>query len=59
MWLIVYGAGHITFVAGPYDDIGKCGNSSEADALLRENPRCELTAFPPFVGELAVPPSND
>ena len=55
-WLVIYAAGRVSFVAGPYDHIGQCADSKEADAMLQQNPTCELSAFSPVVGEPGEPP---
>jgi hypothetical protein len=55
-WLVIYVAGRVSFVAGPYDHLGQCADSNEASAMVRQNPSCELSAFSPIVGEPGEPP---
>jgi hypothetical protein len=55
-WLVVYAAGRVYFVAGPYDHIGQCADSNEARAMVQQNSTCELSAFSPVVGEPGEPP---
>jgi hypothetical protein len=49
-WLVIYGAGRVSFVAGPFDGIGECADSDEALAHV-STARCELSAFSPVVGQ--------
>lgn len=50
-WLVIYVAGRVSFVAGPYDHIDQCAHSKVAESMLQQNPSCELSAFSPVVGE--------
>jgi hypothetical protein len=57
-WLVIYAAGRVSVVAGPYDHIDQCADSSEAHTMEQQNPSCELSAFSPVVGELGQPPAR-
>src|SRR5271166_2769142 len=60
-WLVLYTAGHISFVKGPYDHIGQCVNSPEMDAMITlPGITCVIDWEwnPPRLGELGEPPPN-
>jgi hypothetical protein len=49
-WAVIYNAGRVSSVAGPFDGIGECADSDEALAHV-STARCELSAFSPVVGQ--------
>jgi hypothetical protein len=45
-WAVIYDAGRVSSVSGPYDGIGQCADSDEALAHV-STARCELSAVRP------------